>query len=87
MVRRGTKEGWVEIMLCSGDPGRPYVIRRSLHADHNSSQWRLNGKTLDALRPGLFTCFASYLGASFGRGAASADSSGAMDLDPEAAEE
>ncbi|GAB4819497.1 hypothetical protein N2152v2_006543 [Parachlorella kessleri] len=43
-VRRGTKEGWVEIMLCSGDPGRPYVIRRSLHADHNSSQWRLNGR-------------------------------------------
>ncbi len=43
-MRRGTKEGWVEITLCSGDPGKPYVIRRSLHADNNSSSWKLNGE-------------------------------------------
>jgi hypothetical protein len=33
----------VEITLCGGEGARPYVVKRSLHADNNGSSWRLNG--------------------------------------------
>eukprot|EP00887_Chlorella_sp_A99_P002308 scaffold10.g2308.t1 len=43
-VRQGTQSGWVEITLSSGDPQRLIVIRRTLRADNNSSEWRMNGR-------------------------------------------
>lgn len=43
-MRRGTKRGWVEVTLSAGEGRQPYVIRRLLTADSNSSEWELNGE-------------------------------------------
>lgn len=45
-VRRGTREGWVEITLSAGPGRQPIVIKRSIHANDNESEWQLNGGCL-----------------------------------------
>ncbi|KAL4440548.1 hypothetical protein ABPG75_003549 [Micractinium tetrahymenae] len=45
-VRRGddVQTGWVEVTLSSGQPGRPYTVRREMSKADNHSTWRLNGR-------------------------------------------
>ena len=42
-VRRGESEGFVQIWLSTGR-SEPIVIKRSLKAAENASEWRINGE-------------------------------------------
>ena len=42
-VRRGESEGYVQIWLSTGR-SEPIVIKRSLKAAENASEWRINGE-------------------------------------------
>lgn len=44
-VRRGEREGFIQIWLNTGKPapGHEINIKRSLDAKENKSEWRLNG--------------------------------------------
>jgi hypothetical protein len=44
-VRRGCKDGWVEIELKGKPGGRNKVVRRELTAANNSSKFFLDGKS------------------------------------------
>ena len=47
-VRRGEREGFVQIWLKTGKPapGNEINIKRSLDAKENKSEWRINGTAL-----------------------------------------
>lgn len=44
-VRRGEREGFVQIWLKTGQPSPQHevIIKRSLDAKENKSEWRING--------------------------------------------
>ena len=45
-VRRGSDSGWVEVTLSSSRPDRPIIIKRSMNAKSNSTEWMMNGAAL-----------------------------------------
>lgn len=42
-VRRGESEGWIEVWLATGIPGKHMSVSRLLHRKDNSSEWKIDG--------------------------------------------